>query len=193
MKRVLSVILTMMLVFALGTSIVTADEWVETLVAQFEANGSTVEEISSQLAGLGLSLNTETMQITDGEGKVLTEDEFYTALYGGSSSGSTSSQDLSDEDYASAGEIFVFDVKDNGEIKYVHYITGTDALIEYYMKSASSSGEEYEDTTYNDKRALKLQEGTSKPGELANVCGVGCVVKKASLPTNIILSRLPEI
>lgn len=153
MKRVLSFILTMMIAFALGTSIVTADEWVETLVSQSEANGSTAEELVSQLSGFGLTLNTETMQITDGEGNVLSEEEFYTALYGGSSA----SQNPTEEDYASQKQYTVYDFSDAENILYTQYVVGTDKLLES-IKNYYSGYLEWTDTEYNGQKAIMMSQ-----------------------------------
>lgn len=165
MKKILAVIMTFMLVFTFGASLVSADAFVEEFVSMYEASGVSTDELKSMFSGMGLELNTDTMQITDTAlGRTITEAEFNVITAG-----------PSQEDYMNAKQIYVFDIKKDNAVMTT-YISGSEGLLYYFLKSSENA----EETTYNDEKVVKADEVTVKLAELANY-GVGYSEKKGFL------------
>ena len=162
MKKLLAVILTLMLVFSFGASAVSADAFVEEFVSTYESTGLSIEELKTNFAGMGLELNTDTMQLVDTSlGRPITEAEFNAITAG-----------PSQEDYMNAKQIYVFDIKKDDAVMTT-YISGSEGLLYFFLKS----NENAEETTYNDEKVVKADEVTVKLAELANY-SVGYSEKK---------------
>lgn len=174
MKRFLSLILTLMLVFTIGTSVVMADEYVEALIEDAELNGTSVEELAEMLAMYGFTLDTEAMQLKDSEtGAVLTEEEVNTRMaemMGGgteTSSGSSEEDAYPGYDESSVVEYIEYDFSDMENIKYSAYITGTDGTLAYYKDMFYYNyGMQVEETDYDGKKALSVGTETLSADKL---------------------------
>lgn len=169
MKRFLSLILTLMLVFTIGTSVVMADEYVEAMIADAELNGTSAEDLAEIFAMYGLTLDTENMQIIDpSTGAALTKEEVNTVIASGQS-GSAASTEPTEEDFLSERNYMVYDFSDSENITYIQYKVGTDMLLGYVKNYYYSYyGEEWEETEYEGKKAI-MKSQTIAADELAEV------------------------
>lgn len=159
MKKLLAVIMTFMLVFTFGASIVSADAFVEEFVSMYEASGVTADQLKEMFNEMGLELNTDTMQIIDTAlGRPITEAEFNVITAG-----------PSQEDAVNMKQIQVVDVKET-EAVISTYITGSESIVYYFVKT----DEAFSEATYNGEKAAKGEEVTVKLEELANY-GIGYV------------------
>ncbi len=163
MKRFLTLILTLMLVLAMGTGMVMADKYVEDFVTSYTQDGETADEIANILSeGYGLTLDTEAMQITDAStGEVVTEEEFYEMLSSGGSSSSSTSEGYDEESIVPYVE---YDISDINNIVVTTYVTGTDETLAYLAPNYTDS----EMTTYDGKAALKLSPSTISKEDMSN-------------------------
>lgn len=179
MKKVLSLILMLVVVFTMGASTVMADAYVEELVATYESTGMGEQEVQALFAEMGLDLNLETMQITDASGAVLSEEEFNALMSGGAvtESAPTSTATPNEEDIKSQREVYLFE-KNGDKVKVDIYLTGTDNLLNYVNEQAQVNGASYEDTTFDGNRAILVNTIDVTLDELVNQVGVGYYAKE---------------
>ena len=195
MKKFLSFIMALIVVFSLGANVVFADAYVEEILADYEAAGATVEQLAADLASYGLILDAENMQIINGAtGAVLSEEEFNAYMNGGASSGaptSPSGTTLSKEDYKSkkvAYQIEKIGMKtEEGEtveklyFKVTIYVMGTDAYLDYLLEDGATQQAAYEESTFMEKRAIIVDNVEISENELVSNLGVGYIFEEGFL------------
>ena len=189
MKKFLSFIMALIVVFSLGANVVFADAYVEEILADYEAAGATVEQLAADLASYGLILDAENMQIINGAtGAVLSEEEFNAYVNDGASSDaptSPSGTTLSEEDYKS--EKFAYQIEKIGMkikegetveklyFKVTVYAMGTDAYLDYLLETGAMQQAAYEESTFMEKRAIIVDNVEFSENELISNLGVGYI------------------
>lgn len=167
MKKLLAIVMTLMLVFSYGASMVSADAFVEEFVAAYEAAGMTVDDIKSAFSQMGLELNTDTMQIIDSAtGAALTEEDFNALMNGGATQQQSSQPSEEDFNSQMTYDVYKFGAK---ECVYTQYMTGTDALLDYAMEYYAYYGEEVTEGEYEGQRAIIIRNQTVKNEELSDI------------------------
>ena len=195
MKKFLSFVLALVVILSLSANVVFADEYVANLVTMYESMGMTADDIATELAGYGLILDTENMQIINGTtGAALTEEEFNAYMGGGASSGtptSPSGSALTEEDYKS--EKVAYQVEKVGleqkegdtekklYFKVTVYVMGTDAYLDYLLETGAAQQATYTDSTFMEKRAIKVNEMDVSENDLVSQLGIGYVAEDGFL------------
>lgn len=200
MKKVLSFVLVLIVVFSLGTNVIFADEYVENLVAMYESMGMSADALAAEFANYGIILDVDTMQIKEAStGKVFSEEEFNTfmeTVMGGGSSTSapvSSGAPVSEADYSSEKYVYLVeklgyeqregDTEKKLYFKITVYMMGTDALLDYAVETAALKKVTYEEDTFMEERALKINSVEVDENGLADQALMGYIFEDGFLTT----------
>jgi len=207
MKKFLSFVLALVVILSLSVNVVFADEYVANLVTMYESMGMTADDVSKELAGYGLILDTENMQIINGTtGAALTEEEFNAYMGGGASSGTPTSPSgaaLTEEDYKSEKIAYMVekvgleqkegDTEKKLYFKVTIYVMGTDAYLDYLLETGAAQQATYTDSTFMEKRAIKVNEMDVSENDLVSQLGIGYVSEGGQEQYIIPMSDMSEL